>query len=580
MKEEKTSEPLGNTISQEPEPEEASDRTSVGNVPLSKRQFLIGAGVSGAALALGNVGGATPAEAGFVGNSGNGLWVTDLRKRRRVAYRIRQQAALKEKKRPILHHRNNGDEKRYWGDFYGNFSKTLPHDDAGRVDPDAYKALLRALKSGRFEDFENLPGNGNLANPMGAKAFSIEGPDVAAIAVDPPPAIASPQFAAQMAELYWMALLRDVPFSEYNINSDAQDAYAELTGMAGYEGPSDGDAVSDLFRADYPDARKGPMVSQFLLANFAYDGISIDPMIDEPAPTDFMTIWDDWLAAQNGTAFGFGIPTTDNKVYPHTARHLGRVAGADAINSVFFRAGALVLGFFGPSDSANPYAASGRQFPFATFGFGHLAELIGKVHKSERHAWYNKWCVNRFLRPEAGGGRVQAVLDGKLPPELLHDDILSSHAVALTHERFHSYLLPQMFTTGGPTHPSFTAGHAISAGACVTALKAWFDTNIPWSQSGGFAPRQAFDVDPVSGERVPIDADALGLTLGGELNKLAHNLSWGRDMSGVHWRADNVEGNKQGEELTIRLLAEEKAIYPETFDGFSLTKFDGTTITI
>ena len=33
------------------------------------------------------------------------------------------------------------------------------------------------------------------------------------------------------------------------------------------------------------------------------------------------------------------------------------------------------------------------------------------------------------------------------------------------------------------------------------------------------------------------------LTIGGELNKLAHNMSAGRDMSGVHWRvSDDLTG--------------------------------------
>lgn len=57
--------------------------------------------------------------------------------------------------------------------------------------------------------------------------------------------------------------------------------------------------------------------------------------------------------------------------------------------------------------------------------------------------------------------------------------------------------------------------------------------------------------------------DGPPLTLGGELNKLAHNLSIGRDMSGVPWRADDVEGNRQGEEVAIRLLREEKKGMPE-----------------
>jgi hypothetical protein len=84
------------------------------------------------------------------------------------------------------------------------------------------------------------------------------------------------------------------------------------------------------------------------------------------------------------------------------------------------------------------------------------------------------------------------------------------------------------------------------------------------------------------------DADGIGftpytgptLTIGGELNKLCHNLSAGRDMSGVHWRfADDLSGNLQGEEVAIRILREAKPTYPEGFT-LSLTKFNGEKITI
>jgi len=136
-----------------------------------------------------------------------------------------------------------------------------------------------------------------------------------------------------------------------------------------------------------------------------------------------------------------------------------------------------------------------------------------------------------------------------------------------------SYLLPVMFKQGSPSHPSFTAGHAITAGACCTALKAWLDEDAPFPNPKKPSPDGLVLQDYT-------DADGPPLTLGGELNKLCHNLSWGRDMSGVHWRADNVEGNRQGEELAIRILREEKTIYPEYFEGFSLTKFDDTTIIV
>ncbi|EPX55212.1 hypothetical protein D187_009419 [Cystobacter fuscus DSM 2262] len=32
-------------------------------------------------------------------------------------------------------------------------------------------------------------------------------------------------------------------------------------------------------------------------------------------------------------------------------------------------------------------------------------------------------------------------------------------------------------------------------------------------------------------------------------------------------------------EVAIRVLREEKALYPERFEGFHLTRFDGTSIT-
>jgi hypothetical protein len=72
--------------------------------------------------------------------------------------------------------------------------------------------------------------------------------------------------------------------------------------------------------------------------------------------------------------------------------------------------------------------------------------------------------------------------------------------------------------------------------------------------------------------------DGPTLTLGGELNKLMHNLTHGRDMSGVHWRADGIEGNRQGEEMAIRWMREQHATYPEPFLGFNLTKIDGSQV--
>ena len=70
------------------------------------------------------------------------------------------------------------------------------------------------------------------------------------------------------------------------------------------------------------------------------------------------------------------------------------------------------------------------------------------------------------------------------------------------------------------------------------------------------------------------------LTVGNELNKLASNISLGRDATGVHWRTDGFEGMHLGEAAAIALLQDMRRTYNEPFTGYTLTKFDGTPITI
>lgn len=156
-----------------------------------------------------------------------------------------------------------------------------------------------------------------------------------------------------------------------------------------------------------------------------------------------------------------------------------------------------------------------------------------------------------------------------------------------------TFLLPQAFAEGAPTHPAYGAGHATVSGACVTILKAWFD------ESDVFDPRivKPLPANPqleasLRENRRPKVPNAAGtglqnllpppdppLTVGGELNKLAANISLGRNGAGVHWRSDYTESVRLGEEIAIRILQEQKPTYNEDH-YFSLTKFDGTAITI
>jgi hypothetical protein len=133
------------------------------------------------------------------------------------------------------------------------------------------------------------------------------------------------------------------------------------------------------------------------------------------------------------------------------------------------------------------------------------------------------------------------------------------------------------FPEGSPTHPAYGAGHATVAGACVTILKCWFKESTKLVDIG----LDPVEPTPDALALIPYTGpDAGELTVGGELNKIASNVALGRNTAGVHWRSDGSESLKLGEQVAINLLREARGCYNEVFDGFSLTKFDGSTITV
>ncbi|MEM6455951.1 MAG: vanadium-dependent haloperoxidase [Acidobacteriota bacterium] len=578
-------------------PQVQDDENALAGV--SRRGFLGGLGVAaGAATAIGaNVapGAVDSAEAAEV------LDPFSPQRRRWKSFRLRFEAASNEFRRRVDDIVCNGDEDLY-PNRIGNFHKGLPHDETtGEVDPAAYDAMTNAIESGKFEDFDLIPGTRalRLLNPLGGLGYNSIGPDNRVATVPAPPPLASGTLNAQMAELYWMALTRDIPFVTWGTDPTIAAACRDLSARPDYVGPRNADTgqvtPQELFRIDSPGVLDGPIVSNFLYRGFIYDAIFVqEPKILRPLPgQDFMTDWASWLEIQNGAPNGnpgfSGTFDPENR-FPYAGRDLGHIAGQDAIYSAFFRASLIlrVLGFGGRGLFANyPYKDNPVHIGFATMGFADLVERIASAAQSERPTWYYKWNVHRFLRPESYGGLVQRVMtDGADYPidtamlngsEDLLDRIFAyneARNAELDNGSPGTYLLPQMFRQGSPVHPSYPAGHGISAGACITILKAWYDPATPFP-----TPRKPTE-DGLSLEPYVAGTDGPLLTVGGELNKLAHNLSHGRDISGVHWRADSFEAILQGEQLAIDILREAKPNYPEPFEGWNLVKFDGTEMVI
>ncbi len=490
------------------------------------------------------------------------------------AFRLRVSAARSYLQNFIGPLRNNGDEGRY-ADFRASYSKGLPHNALGEVDPTAYRAMLKALASGRSSDFEAIPlapeGQRKLANPQAAYKFELTGRDSQATFIRPAPSFTSRETAAEMGEVYWKALARDVPFIEYDSDPLIATAITDLNAFSATVGPKvAGQVTTDtIFRGETPGDLTGPYLSQFLWQPIPFGNSTLVQRYETPAPgDDFMTDPASWLAVQRGVA---PPPLSKgNPRYISDARALGEFVHLDFTYQAYQSAALILLGIPGSLDPANPYTTSATQGGFISFGGADILDLVAKAgNLALTGAWYHKWLVHRRLRPEAYAGRLHFQLTGAknygLPIE-----IGASEAVDRVFSRYGSYFLPMAFPEGSPTHPAYPAGHATISGACATVLKAFFDEDraIP----------------------NPVQADATGdsllpwngapLTIGGEINKLASNIALGRDWAGVHYRSDGVDGLLVGEQQAIGLLSDYSRTYNEDFDGFTLTQFDGTRIRI
>jgi membrane-associated phospholipid phosphatase len=522
--------------------------------------------------------------------------------RRTRAKQIRDQATQDEFAIPPQAHPDNGDEARY-PNRIGNFSKTLKHDPlTGEVDPAAYNALLAAIASGENGDFEALATNGHfgspdpsrqrrLVNPQAGYAFDLQGADSHAPALRPAPAFASAEEAGEMAELYWMALLRDVNFEDYSTNAMAFAAASDLSNMSDFRGPKHGGVVTPqtLFRDRFPGCTTGPYISQFLLQPVGFGAQRVDQRIRTNAPNiDFITTFADWLDAQNGVN-NTATLTPGDLVLCRNGRDMAQYVHIDVLFQAYFVA-FLILAVGGyPLDPGNPYGVvldggAGRprnplldpngslsQVGFGTFGGPAMATLVAEpASRALKHVWYQKWLVHRRLRPEEFGGRVEVQRLGRANYPIHRDLIAVSSVLNLVFSKFGSHLLPMAFPEGSPNHTSYGSGHSTVAGACVTMLKAFFDESAP-IQNPVVPDSTGTSLLPYAGPT---------LTVGGELNKLASNIAQGRNIAGVHWRTDATESMKLGEQCAIDILRDQKKCYNEAFEGFSLTRFDGAVVTV
>ena len=522
-------------------------------------------------------------------------------------------------------------------------------------------------------------------SPMGGLAFDVEGYDPPLVPIRSAPLFDSSETAAEAAEAYWMALLRETNFDAFD-NLHQPDIQAQFPSTA--SAATLQDALNDLakyaffknrnkalidprkfWRAQVPPSwlpessetygsesfagvGVGPYISQFLLRGTQLaekkevtpaDGIvAFGPqrlsqkIVLGTEKQAYLTNQKDWAQVHGGDASKVGDTALDREPnFIRTLRDGASYVHFDEIYQEYLIAASIILSLiprpgntlrpelhetdgtpkpggggqfvaesgqsFEYLNVGNPYRDSAAQNGFATFGVTHILTLLAETStRAHKAGWFHKWRIRR-LRPEEFGARVHSErvnnpspTTGRkplytIPHELLYgqgrnaNGQLRSVVDLCADTQQGSFLLPQAFSEGCPTHPAYPSGHATVAGASVTILKAMFNEDAEIDtyrlQNGALGISSRPD-DPKT------------LKIGHELNKLASNILFFRGFAGVHWRSDSIAGVLLGELVAIELLVEQTMpskngtkFYRETLKNggspfFRLTTFKGEAIDI
>ncbi|HKE55251.1 MAG TPA: twin-arginine translocation signal domain-containing protein [Pyrinomonadaceae bacterium] len=499
---------------------------------------------------------------------------------------------------------DNGDISKFT-DFSGSFSKALLHDSLGVPNAAAFLSLKNAISTGNFSDFANIgvgtpggDGNSKLNGPQAALAFDLEGLDSHATVIPSAPSVASAQTAAEQVEHYWAALLADVPFTDYATNALVGDAVTDMNAMSFLSSAGNNQfpypvTRQNLFRGQFVPGDgnvQGPYVSQFMVQPTFYGSQLLSQQHQTFLPegaggSNFMTSEAEYQLVQNGGNSGRSLAFDPTFRYHRDGRDLAAYTHVDVLYQGYFVAFLVLAGIGAPPNPGNPYIGSQTQKGFGTLGGPDAAATIAEMAtRALKASWYHKWIKDLRMRPEEYGALVHARKTGSSAPQAaaaLHGDVVNSAVLPIINANYGSYLLPQPFPEGAPTHPCYPTGHGTVGGACITALKFFFDGGQkirPLLTSAGR------DVYEPSTDGLSLNTytgpDRNNLDINGELNKLAYNVSFGHGIhAGIHFRSSTYWSILLGEQVALSVLQDRAGSYNEPFT-INITKFDGTTATI
>lgn len=346
----------------------------------------------------------------------------------------------------------------------------------------------------------------------------------------------------------------------------------------------------------------GPYVSQLCLAPTFLGAQVIDQRINVLAPgRDYMTDLGSWSNVQNGKAVGEPLMDPIPR-HIRNGRDLASFTRVDELYQAYLTAFLVMANTWkAPSNPMLPYnnyknsmrtdpgMGYVNQKPFGTMGSPEITAFLGTVAREAINVvWWHKWAKHLRARPEAGGGLVHLWKTGAPNQPIAtaafnsQFDMIMAASLAASSARYSPrtattdkdqiFLLSQAFPEGSPTHPAYPTGHGAVAGACITALKFFFNGEAFISD---ITEPMVASLDGLGLEPYEHD-DAKKMTVNGELHKVAHNISFGHGiLAGIHWRTDTDESLLLGEQVAISCLDALVNTYSEDVNVM-ITLMDGT----
>ena len=479
-------------------------------------------------------------------------------------------------------------------------SKGLTHDAITgwplKADVDL---LLQARSTATSEAVDAIPLSGGatrkIQNILCSHNFNIIGTDPSpTFDVITKPAIDSNESAFEMAEVYSKSLLRDVSFwdIEQGVNATANTHITNLNAFPSKSiAPVDGGLITAplLHRDTLPGCLDGPYVSQFLV-----NGSYFNPIRNENNQAQFRT-WNDtigsqditnWLSIQNGeeplSTQGLSTP-----LFIWNARYLMAIGFTESpaqtmawLTDYILNQSLLALQFQG-SDNNDNYISGGLPSLHSS--------IQGVITACMSTAAHHKWGVQMGLRPEALAQRYHfaetlnnnsALFDDVPGFQFIKDQVNGVMAPFIgevqTQSTTGTALLRLTRGSGSSMDPSKPSMWSVVAGACITIFKAYLECHDEFDQELAY-PYSV--IHSLTGGLPTTYAVPPGttITINGELNKLASNLGMCQSWLGESFRS--CLAYELGEKIGIRYLEDIQRSFHESYDGFegfTLTKFDGT----